>query len=70
MLDLFRLEKQSKADFDPRRARPLVTLTIQRLPFGSITFSGSLGRKDLPHKPQRIAGIFLQPDKMALEKWR
>ena len=33
MPDLFRLENQSKADFGPRRARLLVTLTIQRLPF-------------------------------------
>ncbi len=33
MPDLFRLENQSKADFDPRRARLLVTPSIQRLPF-------------------------------------
>jgi hypothetical protein len=33
MPDLFRLENQSKADFDSPRARLLVTLTIQHLPF-------------------------------------
>ncbi len=32
MADLFRLENQSKADFGPRRARLLVTLTIRGLP--------------------------------------
>jgi hypothetical protein len=33
MRDLFRLENQSKADFDSRRARLLVTRAIQRLAF-------------------------------------
>jgi hypothetical protein len=36
MADLFRLENQWKADFDSRRARRLVALTIQCLPFVSL----------------------------------
>jgi hypothetical protein len=52
MPDLFGLENQSKADFDPRRARLLVILTMQRLPFVRLNnFSGSFERKDLPYKP-------------------
>src|SRR6266481_6950893 len=30
-----------------------------------MTFPGSLRQRDLTHRLQRIAGIFLQPDKMA-----
>jgi hypothetical protein len=71
MPDLFRLENQSKADFDPRRARLLATPSIQRLPFVRLNnFFRFAWKERFTSQTAADCWHFSATDKMALEKWR
>jgi len=66
MPDLFRLENQSKADFDARRARLPVTRTMQRLPLVRLKNRFRfLGTEDLPPNCGGLPGFFCN-----LIRWR